>query len=345
MLIDLSFKAIQSFSSSIQPMKDSLQSYYDFCESNSFEYILLANSNKLQSPTQAQLQNERFIDDNLKQDIAQLTQLSTVKFRCGITEITLSIYHKEESIELFVSYILKTIAFVVNIGHHTISTLDITMYLLDSKRVFDGDTLLDKEEVNGGSCFPTDTTAKITVWRKEEILKVTIHELIHALNYDYNSDTPEIVQHYQQKYSIISPKMNTFEAYTEIHAELIHSYLLAYWTDGPTLDMFQANVCLEREFSRFQTSKVLSLKNKDMNRETNVCAYYIITTELYDNLASFLQFCKNTNESMIRMTHLTKYITYLKKLKKVNNNKKYKLSKLFYQTTRMTCLELNLFRG
>lgn len=343
MLIDLSFKAIDFLLPFIHPMKDVLQPYFDFCESIDFTYKRIARSDKSQSPTKKQLNDEIFIDDELKHDILKLSRCSQLSIQCQSTRISIDIYHKEESIEHLIVYLLQTIAFVVNIGHHSVESIHCTLYLLDNLRRLDGDSILDKQEVNGGACRSTDTMAKITLWRKEEILKVMIHELIHGLGYDYKQDTPPIVQHYQQKYSIRSPKMNTFEAYTEIHAELIHSYLLATWMEGPTFDMFQANVGIEREFSRIQASKVLSLPTLDMNRETNVCAYYVIKTELYNDLSVFLQFCKDTNESMIQLTDVSKYLEYLKKLKKITK-KNYKLSKLFHMTTRMTCLELDLFR-
>ena len=53
----------------------------------------------------------------------------------------------------------------------------------------DDDFIFDKEEVNGGACGSINSECDITVWRKEEILKVSIHELIHCLGYDYRNDT------------------------------------------------------------------------------------------------------------------------------------------------------------
>jgi len=232
---------------------------------------------------------------------------------------------------------------------HTKKNVHMNYYLLDSRRVLDNDTFFDKEEVNGGACGSVDSECGITVWRKEEILKVSIHELIHCLGYDYKNDNSEVIQHYQQKYNITSNKMNTFEAYTEIYAELLHSYLLSRFykkinKQMNQYDLFMGNVGIEMEFSQLQVSKVLSLldKNKDMNKETNVCAYYIIKTELYEDLHNFLQFCIHSNKDIIKITDPSKYFEYLKGLDKVNK-KKYKVTGYLKQTTRMTCLEIDLF--
>ena len=85
-------------------------------------------------------------------------------------------------------------------------------YLLDAQRILDKDTFLDTEEVNGGACGVNSTECSISIWRKEEILKVSIHELIHGLSYDYKQDNSDIITFYQQKYGITSSKMNTFDS-------------------------------------------------------------------------------------------------------------------------------------
>ena len=97
-------------------------------------------------------------------------------------------------------------------------------------------------------------------------------------------------------------------------------------------------------FSQYQSTKVLTLldKNKDMNKETNVCAYYVIKTELYQDLDTFLEFCLQYNKDIIKITGTTKYFDYLKGLPKVEE-KKSKTNKYLRNTTRMTCLEMDLF--
>ena len=137
--------------------------------------------------------------------------------------------------------------------------------------------------------------------------------------------------------------MNTFEAYTEIWAELLHSYLITRLYNK-SYDIFVANVGIEMEFSQLQATKVISLldKNKDMNKETNVCAYYLIKTELYGDLHNFLKFCLSNNKDIIKLTDTSKYFDYLKELNKVNK-KKYKVTSYLRHTTRMTCLEIDLF--
>ena len=58
---------------------------------------------------------------------------------------------------------------------------------------------LGAKEVNSGYNTFDGYENRVSVWRKEELLKVSIHELIHGLSYDYKQDSHDIVRHYQQK--------------------------------------------------------------------------------------------------------------------------------------------------
>ena len=138
--------------------------------------------------------------------------------------------------------------------------------------------------------------------------------------------------------------MNTFEAYTEIWAELIHCYVLSKLSGKHSYNLFCANVVIEKEFSQLQASKVLTLldKNKDVNKETNVTAYYLIKVELWLDLQNFLQYCMRFNKDIIKIMDTTKYFEYLKGLSKVVK-KRYKVNSYLQNTTRMTCLEIDLF--
>ena len=116
---------------------------------------------------------------------------------------------------------------------------------------------------------------------------------------------------------------------------------LSKLSDKHCYDLFCANVGIEREFSRLQSTKVLSLldKNKDVNKETNVTSYYLITTELYNDLINFLQYCLRFNQDMIKLTDKERYLNYLKNLPIVTKQTM-RVTGYLKKTTRMTCLEM-----
>lgn len=352
MLTKHSYIALDMFSKSVSKNKNaSLDKLCSFFESIGIEYDITFSQEITKQVSYQSLQNEKYIDSHLKQQITLLSNYKRVTIQSNPYTFHLEFYYQtKDNLELLIDSLALALCFTVQLAPHKVKEITIKYYLLDSKRIFDNDTYFDKEEVNGGACWSSPVDCDITIWRKEEILKVTIHELIHGLSYDYKQDTSDIIQHYQSKYGITSPKMNTFEAYTEIFAELIHCYLLTKFTHElyPSVsqcDLFSFMVSIEHQFSQMQSSKVLELLQLDqnVNKETNVAAYYLIKTELYNDLSNFLKFCFQYNDTIIKIKDTTKYFDYLKKLKSVVT-KKYKTKNQYLKnTTRMTCLELDLF--
>ena len=345
MITKQSHIAINHFLPGIHKISGNLKLLYDHLQQFEPEFVKISDQITKKKITLESLSHEQFIDPHLKKDITKLTQCRTVAFKTGKATFSLEIHYKNENLDNFLNTLMFASSFVHMLAPHKVRDIHMKYYLLDVKRVLDGDTYFDKEEVNGGACWSKPDECSITIWRKEEILKVSIHEMIHGLHYDYKQDTSDIILHYQQKYGITSPKMNTFEAYTEIWAELLHCYLLSKLSNQHSYDLFSSNVGIEMEFSDYQTSKVLTLLDKDkhVNKETNVTAYYLIKTELYDDLQQFLHYCMRKNKDIIKLTDTSLYFDYLKRSPHLYK-KKYKISNHFLKnTTRMTCLEMNLF--
>lgn len=350
MLTQNSYLAFDTFSPYTKPLKGNLKKLYSLFESVNIDYEIVSVKDTKKTLSYQSVSNNPFIDKHLQKDIVAMDNYREVTIKSADFTFNLHIhYFNVPDLDLLVDTLAFALSFTAQLAPHKVKDITFTYYLLDVKRVLDGDTFFDKEEVNGGACWSSPEECDITVWRKEEIVKVSIHELIHGLSYDYKQDTPDIVKHYKDRYGISSPKMNTFEAYTEIWAELIHCYLLSRLISckdrSKCYHFFDTFVATEIEFSKFQSSKVLDLLklNKDVNKETNVTAYYLIKTELYCSLNTFLQYCLINNDNVIKLKDKIKYLEYLKKIKcleikKINTNSEYLL-----KTTRMTCLELEIF--
>ena len=239
---------------------------------------------------------------------------------------------KHESGQLFkkscLTVTVNSIQFT-NITQININTVTLNYYLIDQNKVLKDDLKgeLSKDEVNSGSCQRFDSEAIINIWRKEEILKVTIHELIHAFSFDYINEG-DLKNHYNDKYNLEGIHINSQEAYTEIWAQLINCFMISQYTDqDKQYDMFLTMVLLEKDFSDFQSDKIFNhtnLSNEiiNINKETNVLAYYIIKNELYKSLNVFLQFCKINNDDYIKIIDIEKYQLFLKKRKRDKGNDK-----------------------
>ena len=200
--------------------------------------------------------------------------------------------------------------------------------------------IFTQNEINSGL---TDFRKnKIIIWRKEEIMKVTIHELIHLLNLGLNQTFTKLINHYKNKYKISSNNILIDEAYTEFLAVLINNYLITKF-NKKTYNYFKYLLKLEINFSIFQSKKILYLsrKNKndyiDLNKHTQVLSYFIIKLELFMNLDKIV--------NLININNLNKIEDILINNKKSILNQKIdkKINRKIIKQMRMTLNEYKLF--
>ena len=348
MLEDFSFTYIQNaLKEGLQVMEQ--RELYEFLSKTKCKRIVVQDTDP---PSASSLESNPFVSTELKAKVKRLSKKSSFIFQSNEIKVSINVFWDKESLEQIqdlVQHVSSIIDFMDHFAHNeTIHNLTVSLYLLDDKKRVGKEKILGKDNVNGGSTS-RGTDVSVEVWRKEEVLKVTIHELIHAFSYDHPQEPLTLLQHYQHKYNVSSKNINTYEAYTEMWAEIIHCYYLASFIlkqkklDISEYDLFRTFLQIERQFSLKQGQKVLQLhdakKPYDMNQGTNVLSYYIIVGEMYENLQEFVAFCQKKNKDFIVIKDLDAYFRYLKDLKKIQKTNK--MDKMV--TGRMTICELKLF--
>jgi len=249
-------------------------------------------------------------------------QKTLVKFQFNHIKVKLHVYSDEISPQ-FINEIIYLVRFVGSLSKSKVSHLTLNYYLFDNQKKINGETF-GRNEINSGYCQHGQNTT-ITIYRKEEVFKVTIHELIHAFGYERADDNSEIIKHYQKKYNITSNKINTYEAYTEIWANLINCFLISQKVNRSKYNVFLILIALEKTFCNFQSQKVIEMtgltdKTIDINQETNVLAYFIIRCEIYEKLTQFLKFCRLSNKNYIQLNKKKEWFEFLKKNNKIKKN-------------------------
>jgi len=259
--------------------------------------------------------------------------------------IEINIYTKERLTNVnFIDELYRYISFILSINP---IEKDITInYHLSDEKKFVKNGILTKDEVNSGSCITGSEKCVINIWRKEELLKVTLHELSHALEYSHYNDSSDLIEHYNKKYNTSSKKINSHEAYTEIWANLINCFLISQKYKRQK-EEFKKLVTIEKLYAIFQAQKVLYNSHKaniDLDSGTNVTAYFLIRAELYQRLNVFLKFCRENNENYVKLKNTNQWLVFLKSKMKVKKNgifNKQKKSYLF-RNLRMTILEIDV---
>jgi len=260
-------------------------------------------------------------------------------------KVEINIYTKERLTNVnFIDELYKYISFILSINP---IEKDITInYHLSNEKKFVKTGILTKNEVNSGSCIDDYEKCIINIWRKEELLKVTLHELSHGLEHSRYNDPNDLIEHYNKKYNMNSKKINSHEAYTEIWANLINCFLISQKFKRKK-EEFKKLVTIEKFYSIFQAQKVLynsHRMNIDLDKDTNVTAYFLIRAELYQRLNVFLKFCRENNENYVKLKNTKQWLVFLKSKIKIKKNgifNKQKKSYLF-RNLRMTILELDI---
>lgn len=269
----------------------------------------------------------------------------TLRFKSNL--VTINIYSKDHIENTnFIHELKNYIQFILSIRPTKVD-IEINYFLTDQKKTLKK-RIPTKDDINSGSCLTMSNKCIINIWRKEEILKVTLHEMFHALKFSHYSDRDDILHHFKQKYKIYSKKINTDEAYTEIWANLINCFLISKKFGNNVKELFIKSVLIEKEYSLFQAKKIIhnSLKpDLYLDKNTNVTSYFLIRAELYNNLKEFLKYCRTKNENYVKIKDISSWFDTLisgEKIEQSNNLFQREGDDDLFRNLRMSILELDI---
>lgn len=263
---------------------------------------------------------DTFIDEKIANDINK--QMTICNYRKYIINHPSGINFKlsiefwdEKYNERYVNIICNYICLLIFILLYTKSDKSETKIILinyDGKKMVPDNNIFTSFNVNSG--YSSDYGG-IVIYRREEMFKVLIHELIHNLDFDNKYITSELESVLKEKFCIKSDlKLN--EAFTEAYANLLNSIMYTLlskqWMHQSFNKLLLNNIKLEHRFSRYQANKVLKQvqynnKCSSTNLErTSTISYYVIKSILLEDINNFCNYLHrhnnifdNTNELLI----------------------------------------------
>ena len=168
----------------------------------------------------------------------------------------------------------------------------IDIYLSDQKKQINfNNDFLGPDNINSGLTLPRHY---IVLFRKEELIKVLIHELVHYLDLDMRNNQNELLFLYKDinlKADIINPN----EAYTEILAIVFLNIWEYYYRNFKINNFIKYKLNIELYWSFIQITKILKFfkyksfdvlftKKSLFHQKTNVLSYFFLKTVLLLNL-------------------------------------------------------------
>jgi hypothetical protein len=219
---------------------------------------------------------------------------------------------------------------------------------------------LENIHVNSGYNYKTD----ICLFRKEELLKVFIHECFHMFCLDFKEVSVDFQKLLKPLFHVNSDYL-LFESLCEFWARTLNSAIFAFFVNKHTTyeefeRIFNLNLNLERAYSLIQMKNFLYKFNisyedliqgsiKSYKEDTNGICYYVITAILFFNFQQTMNWFVEHNETLLQFTKTQKHVLlfyhYLKTiyksdklLKSIAHIKKYELNHLS-----MSVFDIDLF--
>ena len=183
--------------------------------------------------------------------------------------------------------ILKIIVILYELSLKKSEKLTIALFFDKNKKNMPKKGKIGVINVNSALCelsTSKNTYGKILIWRKEEYLKVLIHELLHSMNYDYNLINSNIDNIFKKKIAL-SNNYNIHEGWTEFITILLY-YMIYCINSNKKFKDFEKMIEYQTLYSLKQASMIYkySFKNEIFYENSNVFSYYIIKYCLLVNI-------------------------------------------------------------
>jgi hypothetical protein len=244
----------------------------------------------------------------------------------------LSIYYYDDcDINIYLKKIIKIIDLIKEINDHyepnnNNTKYNVIIFLGNQKKQFIGNTITPIS-MNSGACVPE---VYACVWRKEELEKVLIHELLHFINCDFHSH----ISGYDKIDKSITDLIkiegtnNPNEAYNETVAGIINmcwkSVLLnininkIYYYEMHFLYLQSAKL-----IKYFNGNKLEDLLNNTItiDQTTSALSYLFLKMILFHYIIETCDFIKNINfkcNTSIKINDFSNFLT--NKLSKINKS-------------------------
>lgn len=243
--------------------------------------------------------------------------------------------HDNESMAQFDEYVKKMITWLkiafLYAPEQCSKTLKIYGFLTPFRKELPDNqfSVLSPNNCNSAVTTSCQTDGEIIIYRKEEFIKVFIHETFHSLGLDFSAMSLGGFNKKVQQQFPLDSDFNLFEAYTEFWAGTMNGLITAYGAlddkDDVEAFLLYSDFFLKSEqiFSLFQMIKTLDFMGLKYNNlydndgistdarrhlfkeNTNVFAYYIIKNLLFYNNADFIMWCRDNNANILEFKKTT----------------------------------------
>lgn len=265
-----------------------------------------------------------YIPDVIKEFIYSLRYTHTFSFVYKNTSFSINIYNNKQNEDY--TFIFRKVAFVLlflmRFSSSHKDTIVIHFYFTKFRKLLPKRGIFNEININSAYTIPCNTNVQSHIYRKEEWLKVLIHEAIHFFNLDfscvYDSALRTIDQEFYKVIPLKKENIRLYEAYCEFWALQIHCCVIAFCQNNKrTIDyektLYKYENLLQNEvrYSLFQMNKILNynhIQYNDIvshgshyydkqiyNENTYAISYFLVKTILLFHHNEFITWCRRNN--------------------------------------------------
>ena len=288
--------------------------------------------------------NSNFLPDNIRESINNdSTSYIRYIYVLDKRQIRINMIFNEENIELemdkykeYIRTILLWLKLITNFTSNACSNrLTIYLYMTDFKKVLPKSSVdtIGINNINSGYSDICKRDSEIVIYRKEEWLKVLMHETFHNLGLEFGQMNIDTLKVKIKKLFPIESEFALYESWAESWALIMNTALCAYKMlddSKKKIDFvlyYEFLILNEKKFTCLQVVKILNhmnltydmLINPDMKEQvnqlyrenTNVFAYFIVKLLLVFNDNKFIKWCKKNNPHIVKFLNTEKNLSSL----------------------------------
>jgi len=247
-------------------------------------------------------------------------ELYTITFYLKKTKFEILLYTKsEQDIDRFV-YFIRLVLALCSKEADLKPTYKMTFIITDYEKNCESRIdCLHALDVNSGYNY----REVICIYRKEELLKVFIHECFHMFCLDFKNVTANFKEMLTPMFHVESDYL-LFESLCEFWARTINAAIFAFFVNKNIgyeefERYFNMNINLERAYSLIQLKHFLSKFDmeytdlisgtiKSYKEKTNGICYYVITAILLFNYQQTMNWFIDHNETLLQFTKTHKHV-------------------------------------
>ncbi len=241
------------------------------------------------------------------------------------TKIIVEMFHKNKHYKFDkLIHLINYYVYTLNKINHN-EKIILKLYLSDLKKQFPKTKkVLNEDNVNSGLTLFNGNERMIIIYRKEEIEKVLLHELVHYYGFDFHYYDNQYDNYFMNRFKIkvSHPYKNSnnplalYESYTDTlacYGHIIANVLFKHSDKSTQIiqSLITDQFIKEKQYYMKQARKVL--RYGSLKENTHCFSYYICKAVLFKHFDKFIRFIENNGIDI--GTHKEKQEKFIELLK------------------------------